>query len=984
MSSSALSDALPDPLEFATLPPLSPTMERAFSEAFAEMSEAESVDGGDTKMKLETSSPTAPSERQGLRNCDAEASDGETLRIQMATARPEEAKKSAECADPGEAKRARRSAIEKKSRQRRQGVLRRMRDEVKQLESVYAEMAKKKDAATGYAAGSGDYMMRGGSVMPAQLGQMHAKKGLPSVDYLQQRYSELSLVAHVLEEDRAALMNLLQSHESFQHSAGALVEQRNDDDDSIWNSGVPRSSSFAAKFRQLSVVECYAIVRESYDTIRRFDDGGDFKSTGANFMGWTDKRKYDQKTQALQYGFTKTFPLENTEELLMRTWGIFCDAASMEHMSFNASVATRSQVLQTMNDDLLLIRRDHRLPNVPMTFVTVSAIFRIQTPKGFTLCMRSIPSSDIQKTLEPHEYYYDVFHWSHFNQLYDENGSPAGCEVVSCGSIADQKQLSSMYWLFELVCSVLRWESTCVAPLFLKCIAPLDLLELTPLSPLSPAMQRAFCEAFCDEPETERGVELQEAKPKPADLKERRWQDDNNDSYSAWAYPAPSSVCFNARVSSLSSPSPAAMASGAQSQERRQDELVNMSPGETKKSAECADPGEAKRARRSAIEKKSRQRRQGVLRRMRDEVKQLESVYAEMAKKKNAVISEYGEEARYAPHDQVASGLARRLYGQRASSIDELQQRYSELSLVAHVLEEDRAALMNLLQSHESFQHSAGALVEQRNDDDDSIWNSGVPRSSSFAAKFRQLSVVECYAIVRESYDTIRRFDDGGDFKSTGANFMGWTDKRKYDQKTQALQYGFMKTFPLENAEELLMRTWGIFCDAASMEHMAFNASVATRSQVLQTMNDDLRLIRRDHRLPSVPMTFVTVSVIFRIQTPKGFTLCMRSIPSSDIQKTLEPHEYYYDLFHWYVLPLLLQVMPVAPWYLIAFLCGQCRTHFNQLYDENGSPAGCEIVTGGSIADQKQLSSMYWLFELVCSVLRWESTCVAPLFLKCA
>ncbi|RLN14601.1 hypothetical protein BBJ28_00017559 [Nothophytophthora sp. Chile5] len=931
MSSTTLGDALPDPLEFATLPPLSPTMERAFSEAFAEMSEAESVDGGDTKMKLETSSPTAPSERQGLRNCDAA---GEALRIQTGTGSPEEAKKSA---DPGEAKRARRSAIEKKSRQRRQGVLRRMRDEVKQLENVYAEMAKKRDAATG---GSDDYMMRGGSVMPAQLGRMHAKKGLPSVDYLQQKYSELSLVAHALEEDRVALTNLLQSHESFQHSVGALVEQSDahEDGDPIWNSGVPRSSSFAAEFHQLSVVECYGIVRESYDTIRRFDESGNFDSTGANFMGWTDKRKYDQKTQALQYGFAKTFPLENAEELLMRTWGIFCNAASMEHMAFNSSVATRSQVLQTMNDDLHLIRRDHRLPNVPMTFVTVSAIFRIQTPKGFTLCMRSIPSSDIQKTLEPHEYYYDVFHWSHFNQLYDENGNPAGCEVVTGGSIADQKQLSSMYWL-----------------------APLDSLELTPLSPLSPAMQRAFCEAFCDEPETERGVERQQVKPKAVDLVGRRWQDDdNNDGYSAWSSPTPPFVSVDARVSSSSSsPCPAAMASTAHSQERRQDELMNMSPGETKKSAECADPGEAKRARRSAIEKKSRQRRQGVLRRMRDGVKQLESVYAEMALKKDAVISEYEEGVRYAPHG-VASGLARSLYGHRASSVDDLQQKYSELSLVAHALEEDRVALTNLLQSHESFQHSVGALVEQSDahEDGDPIWNSGVPRSSSFAAEFHQLSVVECYGIVRESYDTIRRFDESGNFDSTGANFMGWTDKRKYDQKTQALQYGFAKTFPLENAEELLMRTWGIFCNAASMEHMAFNSSVATRSQVLQTMNDDLHLIRRDHRLPNVPMTFVTVSVIFRIQTPKGFTLCMRSIPSSDIQKTLEPHEYYYDLFHW--------------------------THFNQLYDENGNPAGCEVVTGGSIADQKQLSSMYWLFELICSVLRWESTCVAPLFLKCA
>ncbi|KAI9992143.1 hypothetical protein PInf_017528 [Phytophthora infestans] len=47
-------------------------------------------------------------------------------------------------------------------------------------------------------------------------------------------------------------------------------------------------------------------------------------------------------------------------------------------------------------------------------------------------------------------------------------GNPAGCEIVAAGSIADQNQLKSTYWLFELVCSILRWETACVAPLFLK------------------------------------------------------------------------------------------------------------------------------------------------------------------------------------------------------------------------------------------------------------------------------------------------------------------------------------------------------------------------------------------------------------------------------------------------------------------------------------------------------------------------------------
>lgn len=52
--------------------------------------------------------------------------------------------------------------------------------------------------------------------------------------------------------------------------------------------------------------------------------------------------------------------------------------------------------------------------------------------------------------------------------MYDDHGEPAGCELVAAGSIEDQNQLKSSYWLFELVCSVLRWENACVGPLFLK------------------------------------------------------------------------------------------------------------------------------------------------------------------------------------------------------------------------------------------------------------------------------------------------------------------------------------------------------------------------------------------------------------------------------------------------------------------------------------------------------------------------------------
>ncbi|KAG7401399.1 hypothetical protein PHYBOEH_001391 [Phytophthora boehmeriae] len=474
MATLSCEDELLSPLELTALPPLSPTMERAFSEAFADMSELEKsenqaavvtlepseepqdVGSDDEAPKVRVPTATSPSPAAMASASHNQQKHEHEIRRMSPSDKKTTAANAAKAVykDSAEAKRARRSAIEKKSRQRRQNVLRRMRDEVKQLEHVYAEMAKRRDGAA--------EQWRS----PVVFDPRFNNQGLsPAVEELQRKYSELSLVAHALEEDQAKLQNLLQTHEIFQQTVNDLYDQKQAD---IWDSGVPPSSSFAAKFRLLSVAECYAIVRASYEHIQRFDKSDHYQTTGANIMGWTDKRKYDEKSQALQYAFTKCFLLEDSEQLLMRTWDMFVNGDKMEHMSFDGSVHTRFEVLQTLNDDLMIVRRDHRLAGIPTTFAAVQIIFRLQTPTGYTLCMRTISAPEITNAKESHEYFYDVFAWTHFNRLFDEYGNPAGCELISCGSIADQNQLKSTYWLFELVCSILRWENACVAPLFLK------------------------------------------------------------------------------------------------------------------------------------------------------------------------------------------------------------------------------------------------------------------------------------------------------------------------------------------------------------------------------------------------------------------------------------------------------------------------------------------------------------------------------------
>ncbi|CAI5719902.1 unnamed protein product [Hyaloperonospora brassicae] len=391
------------------------------------------------------------------------------------------------------------------------------------------------------------------------------------------------------------------------------------------------------------------------------------------------------------------------------------------------------------------------------------------------------------------------------------------------------------------------------------------------------------------------------------------------------------------------------MASALHNQQKHKKEIRNISPSGSKKLQTLTRDGDEKRARRSAIEKKSRQRRQQVLKTMRDEVQQLETLYRAMLT--NKTTPPLSRQCPYVRDDSR---------GTSAIYMDELEKKYSALSMVAHALEGDQEMLLQLLQQHQDFYATVETdLADGQRDGDHEVlevWDTGIPPSSSFQAKFTKLTMAECYALVRESYETIQRFQKTEHFKSTGANFMGWTDKRKYDESSGTLQYGFTKQFPLEDAEDLLMKTWGIFTNAQKFKDLSFDRSVRFRYQVLQRMNDDLVIIRGDHRMPNIDATFASVQILFRMQTPIGFTLCMRAIPSPEILRAQDSHEHFYSAFHW--------------------------THFNHMYDESGNRAGCELMSAGTIPDQSQLKSTYWLFELVCSALRWENACVAPLFLK--
>lgn len=265
-----------------------------------------------------------------------------------------------------------------------------MRDDVSRLEDIYADLLEKQETS-----GETDALVR-----PARRPRSRAD--------LEQMYSRLTALANTLTDEQSHIRRLLQEHALFHQ---AITSSSKPPELLAFDHGIPVSKSFTAGFALLSVAECYAIVRECHEAICRFVDSDGFISTGASFMGWSDRRKFDEVTAALQYGFQKKYPIESAEQLLLKTWDMFRDEVKMAKLSFDTSVRMKFEVLQTVNDDIYIIRRDHVHRDIPYTFLTVHILFRLQTPDGFTLCIRSIPAPEVQQSLEPHEIYFDVFHW---------------------------------------------------------------------------------------------------------------------------------------------------------------------------------------------------------------------------------------------------------------------------------------------------------------------------------------------------------------------------------------------------------------------------------------------------------------------------------------------------------------------------------------------------------------------------------------------
>lgn len=257
-----------------------------------------------------------------------------------------------------------------------------MRDELQQLERTYLQLLANESAE------------RGVILSPSEVQALRAK------------YLSVTAEANALREQQKQLQAMLHEKQLFRDSMRGLASDFGDPYEAMqWHAAAHGS------FEPLTMEQGFALMRESYETIGRFDVGGQFITSGASYFGWSDKRRLDEAMSCMHFSFTKTFERQSTERLMNDSWQMYHDQAAMRAL-FPPSVRVNLEVLQVINKDVCVVRRHTHYAAMNKSFHTVYLLFRLQTATGYMICFRTIPAPGIQQTLEENDAWIDIFHWS--------------------------------------------------------------------------------------------------------------------------------------------------------------------------------------------------------------------------------------------------------------------------------------------------------------------------------------------------------------------------------------------------------------------------------------------------------------------------------------------------------------------------------------------------------------------------------------------
>ncbi|KAI9992381.1 hypothetical protein PInf_017783 [Phytophthora infestans] len=253
--------------------------------------------------------------------------------------------------------------------------------------------------------------------------------------------------------------------------------QRLQDDFQIPRQVGIRTSIGTIHFHRLTVAEARDIMIDShrqatsfFETMQRVETGEEEKT-----MGWTQHQRITADGR-VQFNFTKRIDTIGTEELVHKSWEMYCDFG-LYHGIYSS--VQKLEILQRINDNTLLIRRDLQEGSSAPIFRTVFLLFRIRLPNGYLICFRSHnPAVRVEDDDDPNVQWMEMFYWLLITDPPVKETDPAGiigpprppvrgCDVTFGGNLLNSRSAKhATIWKYQIAMALLRWESNAAAPLF--------------------------------------------------------------------------------------------------------------------------------------------------------------------------------------------------------------------------------------------------------------------------------------------------------------------------------------------------------------------------------------------------------------------------------------------------------------------------------------------------------------------------------------
>ncbi|POM73150.1 Hypothetical protein PHPALM_10026 [Phytophthora palmivora] len=226
-------------------------------------------------------------------------------------------------------------------------------------------------------------------------------------------------------------------------------------------------------YKPLNFSESTALVNEIYRSILSFSLSGKAISTGANIMGWEDKRLLDGTS--LKFSLRKRFQGQNALQLMTSTWQCFSDPECTE-TKFRGLMTLR--ILQRVNDDTIVALRESRSEDNTKLYRCVYLLFRVRTRKGFLICVQSVAPerltdpalSSISRDGKAVQWT-ELSGWFVFEPTVDGESNNdsfyqegAQVEYGGCMDYGDQESIATL--AMNTLSIVFKWESMMVGPIF--------------------------------------------------------------------------------------------------------------------------------------------------------------------------------------------------------------------------------------------------------------------------------------------------------------------------------------------------------------------------------------------------------------------------------------------------------------------------------------------------------------------------------------